>query len=396
MQRSLLTKFLVGAIGWLSLAAVFAQDATRGKMLYETPFVAGQPSCSSGGCHASDPLGNQNRIRNGANPAAILAAINAVPAMRFLSNAVSSQARQDLAAYISNPPQPPVRAFEISPAVIDFANTTASTSSAARVIAVKNTGQTSRDLLVTSTNPDFRFTASTCEHPPFDIVSIIAPGETCLFSLSFVPRAVGTHTGSILVSSRGDAQVGQTVLVSGLGTPSTTLIGALKTMTEYRYVPLDYFFITSRENEKTLLDTIAGFERTGQSFSVYSQPESGTVAISRYYFDKVAKAGVRGSHFFTSDSDEKRLLLLLNPTNAPLPRLPYNEATEDFVVRPILSGSIKTCAAGLVPVYRLFRGNSRFPDDPNHRFTTSKTIYDDFVNRGWDGEGVTMCTPPTP
>ena len=49
-------------------------------------------------------------------------------------------------------------------------------------------------------------------------------------------------------------------------------------------------------------------------------------------------------------------------------------------------------AAGQVPVYRLFRG-SKFPDDPNHRFTTSLAVYNQFVAQNWDGEGVAFCVP---
>jgi hypothetical protein len=308
-----------------------------------------------------------------------------------------AQNRLDLAAYASNAtiPNPPAR-FEVSPMAINFTNTTTWESSAARVIAVKNTGQTARDLVAVSANSDFQITALTCKPVPFDPVPIIAPGETCLFSLSFLPSTEGEHTGSILIFARNDAQVEQTVQVSGVGVPWLDQPGTTKTMIEYRYVPLDYYFITSRLDEKTALDTIIGFERTGQSFSVYTQFQAGTTGISRYYFDKVAKAGIRGSHFFTIDQNEKNLLLILNSTNAQLPTLPYNEGTESFVIAPILVGNTKSCVTGLVPVYRLFRGNNRFPDDPNHRFTTSQTIYNDFVNRGWDGEGVVMCVPPSP
>jgi hypothetical protein len=41
----------------------------------------------------------------------------------------------------------------------------------------------------------------------------------------------------------------------------------------------------------------------------------------------------------------------------------------------------------------LFRGSARFPDDPNHRFTTNAAVYNAFVAQGWDGEGVNFCVP---
>jgi hypothetical protein len=44
-------------------------------------------------------------------------------------------------------------------------------------------------------------------------------------------------------------------------------------------------------------------------------------------------------------------------------------------------------------VFRIFRGQARFPDNPNHRFTTDPAIYNAFVAQGWDGEGVKFCVP---
>jgi hypothetical protein len=43
------------------------------------------------------------------------------------------------------------------------------------------------------------------------------------------------------------------------------------------------------------------------------------------------------------------------------------------------------CAAGTVPVYRLY--NNGMTGAPNHRFTTSVAIYDQFINSfGWTGK----------
>jgi hypothetical protein len=45
-----------------------------------------------------------------------------------------------------------------------------------------------------------------------------------------------------------------------------------------------------------------------------------------------------------------------------------------------------------VPVYRVY--NNGMTGAPNHRFTTSLAIHDDFVqNRGWTSEGVRFCAP---
>ena len=177
-----------------------------------------------------------------------------------------------------------------------------------------------------------------------------------------------------------------TVPVSAVS-PTTT------TMVEYLYRPLNYFFITSRDSDKTLLDTAAGWERTGMSFPVYTAATADAQAISRYYFDKVALRGSRGSHFYTLVSSEKAALAGLNPGNTQAPGLPYNEGIDSWAFLPAVEGVGGSCASGRNPVYRLFRGSAKFPDDPNHRFTTSLTTYNDYVRLGWDGEGVKFCVP---
>lgn len=173
-----------------------------------------------------------------------------------------------------------------------------------------------------------------------------------------------------------------------LGGPSSAR--EAKTMLEYRYAPLDYYFITSRDSDKTALDAVASWRRTGNSFYVLANNESGSSPITRFYFDQVAKNRTRGSHFYTLLPSEVASLQALNPSNLPAPGQPVNEGIDSYAYLPSASG---TCATGLLPVYRLFRGNAQFPDDPNHRFTTDLADYNDFVGRGWDGEGVKLCVP---
>jgi hypothetical protein len=52
----------------------------------------------------------------------------------------------------------------------------------------------------------------------------------------------------------------------------------------------------------------------------------------------------------------------------------------------------QSCLVGAVPVRRLY--NDGMTGAPNHRFTDSFAIYDDFVtNLGWTPEGVRFCAP---
>jgi uncharacterized delta-60 repeat protein len=166
-----------------------------------------------------------------------------------------------------------------------------------------------------------------------------------------------------------------------------------KTLTEYIYNPLNYYFLTSRDTEKAALDALPGWARTGQSFSTRTFADPGALGISRYYFDQIAKSQTRGSHFYTLVDSEKIALATLNPNNQASPRLPYYEGIDSYAFLPVIEGIGGSCAAGQVPVYRAFRGQTRFPDDPNHRFTTSLTLYNQLVALGWDGEGVKLCAP---
>ena len=166
-----------------------------------------------------------------------------------------------------------------------------------------------------------------------------------------------------------------------------------KTLTEYIYNPLNYYFLTSRDTEKAALDALPGWARTGQSFSTRSFADPGALGISRYYFDQIAKNQTRGSHFYTLVNSEKTALSGLNPNNLSLSRLPVNEGIDSYAFAPVIEGVGGSCAAGQTPVYRLFRGQVRFPDDPNHRFTSSLALYNQFVALGWDGEGVKLCAP---
>ena len=182
----------------------------------------------------------------------------------------------------------------------------------------------------------------------------------------------------------------RTVPVAVVGFANAGSTVTTKTMVEYRYSPLDYDFITSRDSDKTALDSVANWQRTGKSFSVLANNDSGSSPITRFYFDQVAKNKSRGSHFYTLLPSEVAAVQALNPSNLPAPGKPVNEGIDSYAYLPSASG---TCATGLLPVYRLFRGNARFPDDANHRFTTDLADYNDFVGRGWDGEGVKFCVP---
>ncbi len=208
------------------------------------------------------------------------------------------------------------------------------------------------------------------------------------FAVASVNGCGGSLSGSVYTT----APITSACSVSASFTPSNVAPTPVS-MVEFYHPPLNYYFLTSRANEIALLDVTPPFTRTGQSFSVYRTSVAGTQPITRFYFDRVAVNALRGSHFYTALNAEVLALHGLNPTNSNAAGQPFDEGIDSYAFLPVVAGVGGSCAAGQTPVFRLFRGNQRFPDDPNHRFTTSTTIYNSFVAQGWDGEGVKLCVP---
>ena len=206
------------------------------------------------------------------------------------------------------------------------------------------------------------------------------------FAINTVTGCGGTRVGSIFTTSPVSADCS----VSATFTTTTTA-PVLTPMIEFYHPTLDYYFLTSRSNEIALLDATPPWTRTGQRFSTYRDSVPDSSPLTRFYFDRIAVNETRGSHFYTLVTGEVAALTALNPSNNNAPRLPFSEGVDSYAFQPLVEGVGGSCAVKQTPVYRLFRGNARFPDDPNHRFTISTAIYNDFVSRGWDGEGVKFC-----
>ena len=383
-----MTLALTGFLGFAGYAQ--AQSASNGKTLYTTPQVAGQLSCSNAQCHFVDPNANQNRIKNGANnPSAILAAINGgVSDMAFLQGILSSSKLADLAAYIANPGSTnttPVAT--LSSTTLGFGSVNVGTASPAQTVTLTNTGAATLQLsAIAISNPEFARIGGTCTP-----TTALAVSANCSLSITFTPTTTGVRSAALTINHNAPVST-STVSLAGTGTtptppPTTTPI------IEYYFPALDYYFITSRAADIALLDGITAWQRTGKSFNVYIAQQVGTLGLNRYYFDQVAVNNTRGSHFYTLVQTEKDLLAGLNPANSQTPRLPFNEGVDSYAFAPLVEGVGGSCAAGLKPVFRIFRGQTRFPDNPNHRFTTDTAVYNSFVALGWDGEGVKFCVP---
>ena len=368
--------------------AAFAQSVTNGHSLYITPQVSGQLSCSNAQCHTSDPTVNQNRIQDAANnPTAISTAISGgVATMAFLSGRLSSTQLADLAAYIANPAATntaPVAT--LSSTTLGFGSINIGATSPAQPVTLTNTGAATLQISsITLSNAEFARGSTGCTP-----TTALAPAASCTMIVTFTPLTTGVRSATLTVSHNA-ANAVSTVSLAGTGvTPNK----ATTPMVEYYFKALDYYFITSRSNDIALLDTLAGWQRTSKSFNVYVEQQPASTGINRFYFDQIAVNKTRGSHFYTLVQAEKTVLASLNPTNIQAPRLPYDEGVDSYAFTPAVEGVGGSCATGLTPVYRIFRGQAKFPDNPNHRFTTDTAIYNAFVALGWDGEGVKFCVP---
>ncbi len=188
--------------------------------------------------------------------------------------------------------------------------------------------------------------------------------------------------------------------------PTTTSSQA--SMVEYYNPQFDYYFMTSRETEKSILDGIrntsgdALWYRTGYWFKTDPFATPNTSSLTRYYVPGAAKNSQRGTHFYTVLTTDRQAI-----TSTGKERFSSsgcsdvantffcNEGTDSYAAPPIGSGAAGRCAAGEQSVWRVFRGNSRFPDDANHRYVTTPGLYNYMVNElGWDAEFVNMCVRP--
>ena len=276
-----------------------------------------------------------------------------------------------------------------SVAMLAFADTTVGAVSGGLSVTLSNTGKATLAINYTIvSSKDFSLLSSTC-----NAGATVLPGASCVATARFVPTATGVRGGTMTIGHNATPAV-TSIALTGNGIAAPESVPAMRQMVEYRYVPLDYYFITSRDSEKATLDTSSGFARTGASFLVYGQAQGSMHPITRFYFDRVALGNTRGSHFYTLSDSDLAALANQNPTQSMAPGFAQNEGVDSYAYLPLITGIGGSCGNGLLPVYRLFKGAAHFPDNPNHRFTTSASVYNSFVALGWDGEGVNFCVPP--
>ena len=152
---------------------------------------------------------------------------------------------------------------------------------------------------------------------------------------------------------------------------------------EYRHADWDHYFVTAIADEIDKLDkgVFSGWQRTQETFKVFSGPASETVSVCRFF---TVAFPPTSSHFYAP-----RGLgcegTLSNPD--------WQFEGDVFHVRlPDTNGN---CPIGTRPVFRLY--NDGRGGAPNHRFTTSEGTRAAMLARGYlpegAGIGVGMCAP---
>jgi lysyl endopeptidase len=186
-----------------------------------------------------------------------------------------------------------------------------------------------------------------------------------------------------------------------------TTNGSVASMVEYFNPRFDYYFMTTRESEKQLLDDLrntsgnAEWYRTGYWFKTDPFASPNTSSLTRYYIPGAAKNQTRGTHFYTALNSDKQIITDTGRerTGGGCNGMPNgffcNEGTDSYVAAPLGSGTGATCFAGERPIWRVFRGAPNYTDDGNHRYVNTAGMYSYMVNElGWNAEYVNMCVRP--
>ncbi|MEP7183324.1 MAG: hypothetical protein ABI886_14160 [Betaproteobacteria bacterium] len=159
--------------------------------------------------------------------------------------------------------------------------------------------------------------------------------------------------------------------------------GATATAVEYYWASRDHYFFSTNPVEIAALDaSVGGWVRTGYTFRAYATPVSGSSPVCRFYIPPA----YGDSHFYSASPTE------CADTHTKFPVLVYESPNVTYVFLPNLVTGV--CPLGTTPVYRLWNNRA----DSNHRYTTSVTIRDQMVSRGYVAEGygpenVSACAP---
>lgn len=228
--------------------------------------------------------------------------------------------------------------------------------------------------------------------------SLAAPMVSGVVSLmlSVAPELNATAVRSLLLQTAKPFPAGSNCSTANCGAGIVNAEGAvlaakatvpvdpsIGTAIEYFHAGFGHYFVTAIPAEVAALDSggQAGWARTGYQFKVYATAHAGAVPVCRFF---TVAYPPKSSHFYTPDATECAKL----KGNA-------DWTFEAEVFHAAMPASDGSCAAGLVPVYRLY--NQGQGGAPNHRYTIDLAVRAQMLAQGYAAEGygigVALCVP---
>jgi hypothetical protein len=197
------------------------------------------------------------------------------------------------------------------------------------------------------------------------------------------PVSFDGATIRVQIEDGGAGDDGVNGVIWGLSGPALPITPpATVDVVEFYAATLDHYFVSADPQEIAALDNevIPGWVRTGLGFKAYAADTSVTSGVCRFYIPP--QSG--DSHFYSASPAE------CAATKQKFPTLVYESADVFHVGVPDLATG--NCAPGTIPVYRVWNNRA----DSNHRYTTSRSVRDQMIARGYLPEGygpdgVVMC-----
>ena len=154
---------------------------------------------------------------------------------------------------------------------------------------------------------------------------------------------------------------------------------------EYRHKLLDRYFLTSRDQDQTIVENgvlKSEWELTGQRITIAEKESAGYSPLCRFYLKSTK------THFYTANPNECQQF----------------KVTEGFVFEGIegyvvFKDANQSCGL-LKPIYRLYSATAN-SEKNRHRYVVDSSFVTSHVNKGWRSEGLSFCAesvvwPTTP
>ncbi len=206
------------------------------------------------------------------------------------------------------------------------------------------------------------------------------------FNLSFSHEDISGPNSLFMAEAQGACSDSNTSETNGLTDLTNPPIGftvrgdsthKTSEVIEYRVLATGKYFITGRDDEKALLDSMpASFTRTGKKFRVPVKNSFGNVSDVYRFFAPLAI-----THAYVDKATREYIL--------SVPNTGLNDEGADFgTVLPDASGTCPDWAS--TKIYRSFK-NSANINERNHRYTTNLIDYNAMTALGYTPEGAVFC-----